>query len=60
MNPVPYAPPRNVRVRPPAPVDAAPGYIISRALEVNGRPVSFAFAGQPSVADGTEVFLSVE
>jgi endonuclease YncB( thermonuclease family) len=60
MNPVPYAPPRNVRVRPPVPVDATPGYIVSRSLEINGRPVSFAFAGEPPVPDGTEVILTVE
>lgn len=59
MNPVPYAAPRGVRVRPPLSVDAVPGYIVSRSLEVNGRPVSFAFVGDPPVADGTEVFLSV-
>jgi endonuclease YncB( thermonuclease family) len=59
MNPVPYAPPRGVRVDPPVPRDGVLGYIVSRALEINGRPVAFAFAGPPSVPDGTEVFLSV-
>lgn len=57
LNPVPYAPPRNVRVRPPVERDAAPGWIIARALEVNGRPVSWAFAGPCPFADGAEVFL---
>jgi endonuclease YncB( thermonuclease family) len=59
MNPVPYAPPRNIRVRPPVPVDAVPGYILARNLEVYGRPVSFAFLGLPPDPDGTPVFLSV-
>jgi len=60
LNPVVYAPPRNVRVRvdPPPARDAAPGYIIARALEINGRPVSFAFAGPSPFADGEQVFLT--
>lgn len=58
MNPVPYVLPRGVRVKPPVPHDATPGYIIARTLEVNGRPVSFAFAGPCPFADGAEVFLT--
>ena len=38
--------------------DGAPGWILSRALEVNGRPVSFAFAGKAPFADGERVELS--
>ena len=57
LNPVPYTPPKLVRVDPPVERDAAPGYILSRALDVHGRPVSFAFAGEPPVADGAEAVL---
>lgn len=57
MNPVPYSPPRNIVVDPPVPVDAVPGYILSRNLEVNGRPVSFVFVGNPADADGATVIL---
>jgi endonuclease YncB( thermonuclease family) len=57
LNPVAYRPPRNLQVKPPVASDAAPGYILSRSLEVNGRPVAFAFAGTPPQPDGTEVFL---
>jgi endonuclease YncB( thermonuclease family) len=60
LNPVPYAPPRNIRVKPPVQRDATPGYILSRSLEVHGRPVSFAFAGAAPEADGSEVFLNVQ
>jgi endonuclease YncB( thermonuclease family) len=56
LNPVPYRPPTNLQVKPPV-ERAAPGYILSRSLEVNGRPVAFAFAGTPPQLDGTEVFL---
>ncbi len=58
LNPVPYAPPRNVAVKPPVERDAIPGFILSRALEVNGRPVAFAFAGNSPAADGTEATLT--
>jgi endonuclease YncB( thermonuclease family) len=59
LNPVPYVQPRNVTVKPPVQRDAAPGFILSRTLEVNGRPVAFAFAGSPPAADGMEVNLNV-
>lgn len=59
LNPVPYVPPRDITVKAPVPRDAAPGYILSRTLEVHGRPVSFAFGGQAPASDGEEVFLSV-
>lgn len=58
LNPVPYAPPGNTRVQPPVARDAAPGFILARTLEVNGRPVAFAFAGAPPAADGAEVPLA--
>ncbi|MGH7513525.1 MAG: hypothetical protein ACREOQ_11440 [Gemmatimonadales bacterium] len=58
LDPVTYAPPRNIRVQPPAPHDAAGGYIMSRSLDVHGRPVVFAFAGSTSERDGTSVRLT--
>ena len=33
------------------------GYVLSRAAESHGRPIVFAFAGDPPEADGTDVFL---
>jgi endonuclease YncB( thermonuclease family) len=59
LNPVPYAPPKNVRVKPPVPKDGTPGFILSRSLEVHGRPVAFVFAGQSPAPDGTLIDLSV-
>ncbi|HKQ99924.1 MAG TPA: hypothetical protein VJT09_04580 [Pyrinomonadaceae bacterium] len=59
LNPVPYAPPRNLRVKPPVDRDATPGYILSRSLEVHGRPVSFVFAGEAPENDGAQVVLKV-
>ena len=59
LNPVPYVQPRGIRVDPPLQRDAMPGYILSRALEAHGRPVAFAFAGEPPAADGSEVRLEV-
>lgn len=53
-----YAQPRGLAVLPPVANDGAPGWILSRSLEVNGRPVSFAFAGRPPFADGSRVELS--
>ena len=59
LNPVPYVQPRGIRVDPPLQRDAATGYILSRALEAHGRPVAFAFVGEPTAADGSEVRLEV-
>jgi endonuclease YncB( thermonuclease family) len=59
LNPVPYRPPEGVRVAPPVARDAAAGYILSRALEANGRPVVFAFAGAAPAANGSDFFLRV-
>jgi hypothetical protein len=56
---VPYVQPRAIRVDPPLQRDAMPGYILSRALEAHGRPVAFAFAGEPPAADGSELRLEV-
>ena len=52
MNPVAYKAPQNVTVKPPVAHDGTRGYILSRALEAHGRPVSFAFAGDPAGNDG--------
>jgi endonuclease YncB( thermonuclease family) len=57
LNPVPYRPPRNVQVKPPVLKDATAGFILSRALEINGRPIAFAFTSAPPEPDGSEVFL---
>jgi endonuclease YncB( thermonuclease family) len=59
LNPVPYRPPDGLRVAPPVARDAAPGYILSRALEAKGRPVAFAFAGAAPAANGSDFFLNV-
>lgn len=37
--------------------DGAEGYILSRALDVHGRPVSFVDLGTPSRPDGSTVTL---
>ncbi len=58
LDPVRYAPPKDLRVQPPAPHDRAPGYILSRSLEVHGRPVSFAFSGELPAKDGQEIRLT--
>ena len=57
LNPVPYRPPNNTQVQPPVAKDATEGFILSRALEINGRPIAFAFTSTPPAADGAEVFL---
>lgn len=57
MNPVAYRAPANVTVQPPTTHDGTRGYILSRALEVHGRPVAFAFTGDSRGADGSEVSL---
>jgi endonuclease YncB( thermonuclease family) len=57
LNPVPYRPPQNSRVLPPVERDAAPGFILSRALEAHGRPVAFAFQGTAPAPDGAELVL---
>jgi endonuclease YncB( thermonuclease family) len=57
LNPVPYEA-DGIRVKPPVQRDATPGYILSRTLETNGRPVSFAFIGDPPAPDGASVRLT--
>lgn len=38
--------------------DGTRGYILSRSVEKNGRPVAFVFAGEPQEQDGTDIMLS--
>jgi endonuclease YncB( thermonuclease family) len=57
MNPVSYIQPNNITVKPPVPHDGIRGYILSRALEAHGRPVSFVYAGDPDGRDGDKVTL---
>lgn len=57
MNPVAYKP-NGITVLPLA-RDGQPGYIFSRELEDNGRPVSFVFTGKPTEADGAQVTLTL-
>jgi endonuclease YncB( thermonuclease family) len=40
--------------------DETEGFIISRAVESNRRPVAFAFTGEPPVDDGSTIFLTQE
>jgi len=58
LDPVQYVPPKLTRVKPPAPKDGAPGFILSRSLDIYGRPVSFVFTGALSASDGTPFFLT--
>jgi endonuclease YncB( thermonuclease family) len=39
--------------------DNVPGYIVTREVEKNRRPVAFAFTGTPAEQDGSEIFLDV-
>jgi endonuclease YncB( thermonuclease family) len=40
--------------------DGTRGYILSRSVEPNRRPVAFVFAGTPPEADGSRVFLDAQ
>lgn len=37
--------------------DGTDGYIVSREVEQNRRPVSFVYTGEPPQGDGSEIFL---
>lgn len=37
--------------------DGTPGYILTRSVERNGRPVAFVYAGGTSESDGADAFL---
>jgi hypothetical protein len=39
--------------------DGTRGYILSRSVEKNGRPIAFVYAGDPAEADGASVHLDV-
>jgi endonuclease YncB( thermonuclease family) len=39
--------------------DGTPGYILARAVEKNGRPIAFVYAGDPPEQDGATVRLDV-
>ena len=52
-----YTGPGLTRVKPPVVHDAASGFILSRALEEHGRPVSFVFVGSPPAPDGSKLEL---
>ena len=58
LDPVSYVPPKLLSVKPPVPNDGALGFILSRSLDVHGRPVSFLFSGTPPAADGAPVTIS--
>jgi hypothetical protein len=38
--------------------DGTPGYIVTREAEKFGRPIAFAFAGDPPEADGATIYLT--
>jgi hypothetical protein len=38
--------------------DTPRGFVLSRSVDPNGRPIAFAFAGDTPEADGSEVFLT--
>ena len=40
--------------------DGTKGYIVSRAVEENGRPVSFVYTGTPPEDDGSQIFLDAD
>jgi endonuclease YncB( thermonuclease family) len=40
--------------------DDVPGFILSREVEIYGRPVAFAFAGEPPAGDPDDFFLDTE
>jgi endonuclease YncB( thermonuclease family) len=40
--------------------DGTEGYIISRNVEQNRRPVAFVFAGAPPATDGSSIFLDAD
>jgi hypothetical protein len=48
------------RTRVTAANDGTKGYILSRAVEKNGRPVAFVYTGTPPEKDGSEIFLDAD
>jgi len=47
-----------ITVKPPAD-DGQRGYILARELDVDGRPVSWVYVGNPTEVDGRKVYLDV-
>jgi endonuclease YncB( thermonuclease family) len=43
-----------------AAADGTPGFILSREVELHGRPVAFAFAGEPPGGDPDDIFLDTD
>jgi hypothetical protein len=48
------------RTRVTAANDGTEGYILSRAVEENGRPVAFVYAGASREEDGSDIFLNTD
>jgi hypothetical protein len=48
------------RTRVTAANDGTQGYILSREVEENGRPVAFVYAGSAPEEDGSEIFLDAD
>jgi hypothetical protein len=49
-----------LRTRVTAANDGTEGYIVSRSVEPNRRPVAFAFASPPPADDGSSIFFDAE
>src|SRR5918997_3339192 len=48
------------RTRVTAANDGTEGYILSRAVEKNGRPVAFVYSGASREEDGSDIFLNAD
>jgi endonuclease YncB( thermonuclease family) len=59
LDPVLYSGPGLTKVQPPVVHDGSAGFVLSRALEQHGRPVSFVFVGSPPAPDGSQLELDV-
>jgi endonuclease YncB( thermonuclease family) len=59
LDPVLYRGPGLTKVQPPVVHDGSAGFVLSRALEQHGRPVSFVFVGSPPAPDGSQLELDV-
>lgn len=57
--PVTYAPTKFIEVRSATPHPIR-GYVITRGIDVYGRPVSFVFTGKSPKADNSKIFLSAK
>ena len=59
FDPVTFAPAKFIEVRSAVPHPIR-GYIITRGIDVYGRPVSFVFTGKAPKADNSKIFLTPE